>query len=189
MKLYEVFENLRLYEEDVVELVGFLKKKVNPVNDPIALVADKGNTIRYLSSSRRSDVSEGEFEDEMEKEIMMENLLSVASNFRNKFYNKLGSNNRRMSSKPRAYEDKDRYIRQSDRYDSNTLNRYDYKYDRQYEDIYVRSSERKKMGDQIVERKEIEPRKAGKKQEAPATCFKCRTEGHFERERTTKMTK
>ena len=130
LKLYEVFENLRLYEEDVAELVGLLKKKDNPVTDPIELVADKGKTLRYSSSSRRSDVSEGESEDDTEKEIMMENLLTVANNFTKKFYNRPGSNNRRLSSKPRAYDDREKYIpRQTDRYDRYRSCIYDNRYD------------------------------------------------------------
>ena len=120
-----MFENLRLYEEDVAESVGLLKKRDNPVNDPIAMMADMGG-VRYSSSSRRSEVSEGKSEDEMEKNIMMENLLSVANNFSKKFYNKPGSNNRRLSSKPRAYDDRERYIPlQSDRYDRNRSSRYE----------------------------------------------------------------
>ena len=55
LKLYEVFENLRLYEEDVTKALEAMKKQINPVSDPIALVDDKGKDIRY--SNRRSDVS------------------------------------------------------------------------------------------------------------------------------------
>ena len=81
LKLYEVFENLRIYEEDVAESINAMKKKTKTVNDPIALVAEKEEDVRYTPSSRRSDVSEGESNDDMDREIMMENLLSVTNNF------------------------------------------------------------------------------------------------------------
>ena len=139
-----------------------MTKKENVVNDPIALVAEKGKgkSVRYSSSSKRSDDSEEESDDEMEKEMMMDNLLSVANNFRKKFYNRPGSNNRRMSSKPRAYEDRERYIpRQNDRYDINKSSRHEGRDDRQYEDRYSRASERKEFPDKIVERKEVDSRK------------------------------
>jgi len=48
LKLYEVFKNLRLYEDDVAESIGAMKKKTNTVNDLIALVADKGKDVRCI---------------------------------------------------------------------------------------------------------------------------------------------
>ena len=59
LKFYEVFETLRLYEEHVTEALE-VKKKSNLVKDPIALAADKGKEVRYTSSHRRVDTSEGE---------------------------------------------------------------------------------------------------------------------------------
>ena len=93
LKLYEVFERLRLYEEDVTEALE-VKKKNNSVKDPIALVAEKGKEVRYTSSHRRAETSEGESDDDEDAEIMMENLLSLANNFRKKFYNKPSPNSR-----------------------------------------------------------------------------------------------
>ena len=49
LKLYKVFVMLRLYEEDVNEALE-VKKKSNPVKDPIALVVDKGKEVRHTSS-------------------------------------------------------------------------------------------------------------------------------------------
>ena len=46
LKLYEVFKTLRLYEEDVNKALE-VKKKSNPIKDPIALVADKGKEVNY----------------------------------------------------------------------------------------------------------------------------------------------
>ena len=65
-------------------------------------------------------------DDEEDAEIMMENLLSLANNFRKKFYKKPGSNSRRFSSKLRGYEDRERYApRQTDRYRPNRYERDD----------------------------------------------------------------
>ena len=123
LKLYEVFETLRLYEEDVNEALE-VKKKSNPVKDPIALVADKGKEVRHTSSHRRVETFEGESDDDEDAEIMMQNLLSLANNFRKNFYKKPGSNSRCFSSKPRGYEDKERYAsRQTERYQPNRYNR------------------------------------------------------------------
>ena len=80
LKLYEVFETLRLYEEDVNEALE-VKKKSTSRKDPIALVADKGKEVRHGSSHRRVETPEGESGDDEDAEIMMENLLSLA-NFR-----------------------------------------------------------------------------------------------------------
>ena len=49
LKLYEVFETLRLYEKDVTKALEAMMKKANPVKDQIALVADKGKEVRYTS--------------------------------------------------------------------------------------------------------------------------------------------
>ena len=85
------------------------KKKSTPSIDPIALVAEKGKEVRHGSSHRKEETSDGESDDEEDAEIMMENLLSLANNFRKKFYKKPGSNSRRFSSKPRGYEERERY--------------------------------------------------------------------------------
>ena len=96
LKLYEVFETRRLYEEDVTEALE-VKKKNNSVKDPIPLVAEKGKELRYTSSHRRIKIFEGESDDDEDAEIVMENLLSLENKFRKKFYKKSGSNSRQMS--------------------------------------------------------------------------------------------
>ena len=137
LRLSEVFETLRLYEEDVNEALEAMKKKHDPVKDPIALVAEKGKEVRYTSSHRRIEIYEGESDDDEDTKIMMENLFSITNNFRKKFYNKPCSNNRRMSSKPRGYGERERYTpRQNDRYRPNRYERDD----QQYEDRYARPS-------------------------------------------------
>ena len=155
LKLYEVFETLRLYEEDVTEALE-VKKKNNPVKDLIALVPDKGKEVRYTSSQRRVETSEGESNNDEDPEIMMENLLTLANNFTKKFYKKPGSNSRRMSSNPRGYEERERYtLRQNDRYRPS-------KYERdgqQYEDRYARSSDRRKGVRKGLKRKIVKRRK------------------------------
>ena len=94
LKLYEAFETLRLYEEDVTEALEVSKKKNNPGKEPITLVAEKGKEVRYTSSHRRVETSEGESDEHEDAEIMMENFLSLANNFKKKFYKKPGSNSR-----------------------------------------------------------------------------------------------
>ena len=137
LKLYEVFETLRLYEEDVNEALE-VKKKSTPCKDPIALVADKGKEVRHRSSHRREETSEGESDNEKDADIMMENLLSLENNFRKKFYKKSSSNSRRFSSKPRGYEERERYAqRQTDR---NRPSRYE-RDEHEYEDRYAHSSD------------------------------------------------
>ena len=170
LKQYQVFENLRLYEEYVTEPLE-VKKKNNPVKDLIALVAEKGIEVKYTSSHRRSDISEGESDDDTDAEIMMENFLSLANNFRKKFYKKPGSNSRWMSSKPRGYDDKERYTpRQNDRYRPSRYERDD----QQYEDRYARSFERKETVEKRFEKKDSEEKKiVDKKPNSPSTYFKC----------------
>ena len=112
------------------------------MKDQIALVAEKRKEVRYTSSHRRTEISEGESDDDEDAEIMMENLLSLANNFRKKFYKKPDSNSRRMSSKPRGYDERERYTpRQNDTYRPNRFERDD----QQYEDRYARPSGRKEM--------------------------------------------
>ena len=41
-----------------------MKKKNNPVKDLISLVADKGKEVRYTSSHRRTEIFEGESDDD-----------------------------------------------------------------------------------------------------------------------------
>ena len=126
--------------------------------EPIALVADRDKQVRMKASSfrqrsrntrfsdneRRSNGSELDSKDEIKKEIMMDNLLRVTNDFRRKLCNNSGSKDKRFSSKPRPFQDRNRYSpRQPKRYDRNRSirdrsNRYD---EHQYEDQYERDSD------------------------------------------------
>ena len=109
-----------------------------------------------MSSHRRVETSEGESDDDEDTEIMMENLLSLANNFRKKFYEKPGSNSRRFSSKSRGNKDRERYApRQTDRY---RLSRYE-RDDQEYEDRYARSSDRRDKSEKNFDKKEGEEKK------------------------------
>ena len=122
----------------------------------------------------------------------MENLLTLANNFRKKFYKKLGSNSRRMSFKPRGYDERERYtLRQNDQYRPSRYERDDQQYeDRNERDRYARSSDRKERSEKRFETKDSEEKKViERKPDGPSTCFKYGKEGHFARECTTKMSK
>jgi len=67
------------------------------------------------------------------------------------FYKKPGSNSRRFSSKPRGYEERERYApRHTDRYRPNRYERDEH----EYEDRYARSSDRRERSEKKVERKD-----------------------------------
>ena len=162
-----MFETMRLYEENVNEGLE-VKKKSTRSTDPIVLVANKGKEVRHGSSHHRVETSEGESDDDEDAEIMMENLLSLENNFRKKFYKKPGSNSRRFSSKPRGYEEKERYApRQNDRYRPRRYQRDDLK----YEDKYARSSDRRERSEKKVEKKDSDEKKRIKKKpDSPSVC-------------------
>ena len=93
------------------------------------------------------------------------------------FYKKPGSNSRRFSSKPRGYEERERYApRQTDRYRPSRYERDEH----EYEDRYARSSDRRERSDKKVERKDSDEKKRiEKKSVGPSVCFKCGKEGHL----------
>ncbi|KAJ9565617.1 hypothetical protein OSB04_001583 [Centaurea solstitialis] len=79
LKVYEVFENLKLFEEEVEEAKG--KAKVFEVDD---------------------DEDEEGSEDE-ERELMFQRLLTLIEAYRKKYYNRPSSNNRRFASRGRNF--------------------------------------------------------------------------------------
>ncbi|KAJ9541739.1 hypothetical protein OSB04_028245 [Centaurea solstitialis] len=92
LKVYEVFENLKLFEEEVEKAVLERQKKGKNV-------IKKGKAKVFEVDDDEDD--EGS-EDE-ERDLMFQSLLTLTEAYRKKYYNRPSSNNRRFASRGRNF--------------------------------------------------------------------------------------
>ncbi|KAJ9544361.1 hypothetical protein OSB04_024068 [Centaurea solstitialis] len=179
LKVHEVCENLKLFEEEVNEGIAERKKKEKNEADTLALLAEKEKSKNKLRKGKAKafevyeevEVEEEESEDE-ERDLMFQSLLSLTEAYKKKYYNKPVSNNRRFSSKGGRGFNRS-YTQSQQGYPPRIENQYTDKYATKKEEIVQENSE--KMGE--------------KKVAEGITCYKCGKNGHMAKGCPTKMTK
>ncbi|KAJ9552834.1 hypothetical protein OSB04_016879 [Centaurea solstitialis] len=180
LKVYEVYENLLLFEEEVNEIAAERKKKEKTEADNMALLAEKEKAKKKVRKGKAKvlEVFEDEEEedeeeyDEDERDQMLQSLLSLTEAYKMKYYNKSGSNNRRFSTRGGRGFNRN-YMQSSQGYPPRVEN--------QYVDRYAAKKE------EVV--KETPERTEEKKGQAGITCYKCGKTGHIAKGCTTKMSK
>ncbi|KAJ9535928.1 hypothetical protein OSB04_un000908 [Centaurea solstitialis] len=106
LKVYEVYENLKLFEEEVEEAVLEKQKKEKAEQESLALLTErkKGKGVIKKGKAKVFEVDDDEDEEESEDEerdLMFQSLLTLTEAYRKKYYNKPSSNNRRFASRGR----------------------------------------------------------------------------------------
>ncbi|KAJ9551848.1 hypothetical protein OSB04_015893 [Centaurea solstitialis] len=180
LKVYEVYENLLLFEEEVNEIAAERKKKEKSEADSMALLAEKEKAKKKVRKGKAKvlEVFEDEEEededeyDEDEKDQMLQSLLSLTEAYKKKYYNRSGSNNRRFSTRGGRGFNRN-YMQSSQGYPSRVEN--------QYVDRYATKKE------EVV--KDTPEKTEEKKGQAGITCYKCGKTGHIAKGCTTKMSK
>ncbi|KAJ9561591.1 hypothetical protein OSB04_006751 [Centaurea solstitialis] len=104
LKVYEVYENLKLFEEEVEEAVLEKQKKEKAEQESLALLTErkKGKSVIKKGKAKVFEVDDYEDEEESEDEerdLMFQSLLTLTEAYRKKYYNKPSSNNRRFASR------------------------------------------------------------------------------------------
>ncbi|KAJ9538026.1 hypothetical protein OSB04_030759 [Centaurea solstitialis] len=180
LKVYEVYENLLLFEEEVNEIAAERKKKEKSEADSMALLAEKEKAKKKVKKGKAKvlEVFEDEEEededenDEDERDQMLQSLLSLTEAYKKKYYNRSGSNNRRFSTRGgRGYNRN--YMQSSQGYPPRVENQYVDRYATKKEEVVKDTSEK------------TEERKG----QAGITCYKCGKTGHIAKGCTTKMSK
>ncbi|KAJ9542485.1 hypothetical protein OSB04_028991 [Centaurea solstitialis] len=180
LKVYEVYENLLLFEEEVNEIAAERKKKEKSEADSMALLAEKEKAKKKVKKGKAKvlEVFEDEEEededeyDEDERDQMLQSLLSLTEAYKKKYYNRSGSNNRRFSTRGgRGYNRN--YMQSSQGYPPRVEN--------QYVDRYATKKE------EVV--KDTPEKTEERKGQAGITCYKCGKTGHIAKGCTTKMSK
>ncbi|KAJ9539166.1 hypothetical protein OSB04_031899 [Centaurea solstitialis] len=180
LKVYEVYENLLLFEEEVNEIAAERKKKEKSEADSMALLAEKEKAKKKVKKGKAKvlEVFEDEEEeeedeyDEDERDQMLQSLLSLTEAYKKKYYNRSGSNNRRLSTRGgRGYNRN--YVQSSQGYPPRVENQYVDRYATKKEEVVKDTSEK------------TEERKG----QAGITCYKCGKTGHIAKGCTTKMSK
>ncbi|KAJ9544933.1 LOW QUALITY PROTEIN: hypothetical protein OSB04_024640 [Centaurea solstitialis] len=179
-KVYEVYENLLLFEEEVNEIAAERKKKEKTEADTIALLAEKEKAKKKVRKGKAKvlEVFEDEEEedeeeyDEDERDHMLQSLLSLTEAYKKNYYNKSGSNNRRFSTRGGRGFNRN-YMQSSQGYPPRVEN--------QYVDRYAAKKE------EVV--KDTPERTEEKKGQAGITCYKCGKTGHIAKGCSTKMSK
>ncbi|KAJ9539156.1 hypothetical protein OSB04_031889 [Centaurea solstitialis] len=179
-KVYEVYENLLLFEEEVNEIAAERKKKEKTEADTLALLAEKEKAKKKVIKGKakvfeacEDDEEEDEEEyDEDEKDQMLQSLLSLTEAYKKKYYNKSGSNNRRFSTRGGRGFNRN-YMQSSQGYPPRVENQYVDKYATKKEEAVKDTPERTEE----------------KKGQAGIICYKCGKTGHIAKGCTTKMTK
>ncbi|KAJ9556657.1 hypothetical protein OSB04_011271 [Centaurea solstitialis] len=180
LKVYEVYENLLLFEEEVNEIAAERKKKEKTEADTVALLAEKEKAKKKVRKGKAKvlEVFEDEEEedkeeyDEDEKDQMLQSLLSLTEAYKKKYYNKSGSNNRRFSTRGGRGFNRN-YMQSSQGYPPRVENQYVDRYATKKEEVVKDTSEKTEE----------------KKGQAGITCYKCGKTGHIAKGCTTKMSK
>ncbi|KAJ9551588.1 hypothetical protein OSB04_015633 [Centaurea solstitialis] len=177
LKVYEVFENPKLFEEEVEEAVYERKKKEKTEEESLALLTEKkkGKNVIKKGKSKVFEVDDDEddegSEDE-ERDLMFQSLLTLTEAYRKKYYNRPSSNNRRFVPRGRNFN---RSVSQ------NQGQVYAQRNPGTYVDKYAtKGVEEEKEAAEIVEEK---------KTNENITCFKCGKKGHVARICPAKMSK
>ncbi|KAJ9566499.1 hypothetical protein OSB04_002465 [Centaurea solstitialis] len=177
LKVYEVFENLKLFEEEVEEAVYERKKKEKAEEKSLALLTErkKGKNVIKKGKSKVFEVDDNEddegSEDE-ERDLMFQSLLTLTEAYRKKYYNRPSSNNRRFASRGRNFT---RSVNQ------NQGQMYAPRNQGTYVDKYASKG--------VEEEKEVAEIVEEKKTNENITCFKCGKKGHVARICPAKMSK
>ncbi|KAJ9557020.1 hypothetical protein OSB04_011634 [Centaurea solstitialis] len=177
LKVYEVFENLKLFEEEVEEAVLEKQKKEKAEQESLALLTErkKGKSVIKKGKAKVFEVDDDEDEEESEDEerdLMFQSLLTLTEAYRKKYYNKPSSNNRRFASRGRNFNR------------SGNLNQgqmYTQRNSGNYVDKYANKG--------VEEEKETAEVAEEKKTNDNITCFKCGKKGHVARICPAKMSK
>ncbi|KAJ9553320.1 hypothetical protein OSB04_017365 [Centaurea solstitialis] len=180
LKVYEVYENLLLFEEEVKEIAAERKKKEKTEADTLALLAEKEKAKKKVRKGKakvfeafEDEEEEDEEEyDEDEKDQMLQSLLSLTEAYKKKYYNKSGSNNRRFSTRGGRGFNRN-YMQSSQGYPLRVENQYVDKYATKKEEVVKDTPER-------IEEKKVQ---------AGIICYKCGKTRHIAKGCTTKMTK
>ncbi|KAJ9545265.1 hypothetical protein OSB04_024972 [Centaurea solstitialis] len=177
LKVYEVYENLKLFEEEVEEAVLEKQKKEKAEQESLALLTErkKGKSVIKKGKAEVFEVDDDEDEEESEDEerdLMFQSLLTLTEAYRKKYYNKPSSNNRRFASRGRNFNR------------SGNLNQgqiYAQRNPGNYVDKYANKG--------VEEEKETAEVAEEKKTNDNITCFKCGKKGHVARICPAKMSK
>ncbi|KAJ9539039.1 hypothetical protein OSB04_031772 [Centaurea solstitialis] len=176
LKVYEVFENLKLFEEEVEEAMFEKKKKEKAEEESLALLSErnKGKSAIKKGKSKVFEVVDDEDDEESEDEerdLMFQSLLTLTEAYRKKYYSKPNSNNRRFSSRGRGFT----------RRAQNQVQNFAPRNQGTYEDKYATKG--------VEEDKEVAEIVEEKKTNENITCFKCGKKDHVARICPAKLSK
>ncbi|KAJ9539089.1 hypothetical protein OSB04_031822 [Centaurea solstitialis] len=177
LKVYEVYENLKLFEEEVEEAVLEKQKKEKAEQESLALLTErkKGKGVIKKGKAKVFEVDDDEDEEESEDEerdLMFQSLLTLTEAYRKKYYNKPSSNNRRFASRGRNVN-RIGNLNQGQMYAQRNSGN--------YVDKYANKG--------VEEEKEAAEVTEEKKTNENITCFKCGKKGHVARICPAKMSK
>ncbi|KAJ9561586.1 hypothetical protein OSB04_006746 [Centaurea solstitialis] len=177
LKVYEVYENLKLFEEEVEEAVLEKQKKEKAEQESLALLTErkKGKSVIKKGKAKVFEVDDDEDEEESEDEerdLMFQSLLTLTEAYRKKYYNKPSSNNRRFASRGRNFN-RIGNLNQGQVYAQRNSGN--------YVDKYANKG--------LEEEKETAEVAEEKKTNENITCFKCGKKGHVARICPAKMSK
>ncbi|KAJ9536332.1 hypothetical protein OSB04_un000495 [Centaurea solstitialis] len=177
LKVYEVYENLKLFEEEVEEAVLEKQKKEKAEQESLALLTErkKGKGVIKKGKAKVFEVDDDEDEEESEDEerdLMFQSLLTLTEAYRKKYYNKPSSNNRRFASRGRNVNRMGNF---------NQGQMYAQRNSGNYVDKYANKG--------VEEEKETAEVTEEKKTNENITCFKCGKKGHVARICPAKMSK
>ncbi|KAJ9536628.1 hypothetical protein OSB04_un000177 [Centaurea solstitialis] len=177
LKVYEVYENLKLFEEEVEEAVLEKQKKEKAEQESLALLTERKKGKRVIKKGKANvfevddDEDEEESEDE-ERDLMFQSLLTLTEAYKKKYYNRSGSNNRKGAFRGRSLI-RSGNQNQGQMYAPRTQGTYIDKY-------ATKGVEEEKEAVEVVDEK---------KKNENITCFKCGKKGHVARICPAKMSK